>query len=254
MIYIGIALLLVAGFAIAVEPNGASITKVSTSRASSTAPSSDAAYAGNLTELTITGSSITQSWQGYFGNVSGAIELADASGNVLYNWSLANPSGEVYASTNSSITWTNIQCFNFTATGTHDASGETAGATSLNGTNVSQLESAFGISPTDADGVDETFSNANNHAAFFTANLQFSAGECPSTDVYDSTGTGVDGNFEEVLMYEPTTTSVVYAALIESGAVNGFDNLDHDFEMLVLEDGHGSDTATTNYYFFVELE
>jgi len=44
----------------------------------------------------------------------------------------------------------------------------------------------------------------------------------------------------------------VFASLLSDDAL-GFDSLPHDFEMLVLEDGHGADTATTSYFFFVEL-
>ncbi|MFH1290474.1 MAG: hypothetical protein ABIH92_03635 [Nanoarchaeota archaeon] len=241
-------------YASAIEPNGATSTEVRNERAPNDTAGQEEAYAGNLSELTVTAFATTQTWQGYFGNVSGAIELADASGDVLYNWTLASPSGEVYASVNETITWSGIQCFNFTATGTHDTSGESAGSTSINGTNLTTLEARYTIDSSDADGVDETFTDANSHVEFYTANQLFSAGECLSTDVYDSTGAGVDGNFEEVLLYEPATTSVVYAALLESGAVDGYDGDDYDFEMLVLEDGHGSDTDTTTYYFFAEIE
>ncbi|MFH1801966.1 MAG: hypothetical protein ABH864_00780 [archaeon] len=97
--------------------NGANVTKVWSESASSDEASNSSAFAGNITEIVVTAYSTTQSWQGYVGNVSGAVELADASGDVLYNWSAAQPDGEVYASTSSSISWRNIQCFNFTANG-----------------------------------------------------------------------------------------------------------------------------------------
>ncbi|RMD67436.1 hypothetical protein D6817_01665 [Candidatus Pacearchaeota archaeon] len=242
-------------FALAIEPSGASVSVVRSERAPADSAGSVPAQAGNVTELNIFGYSVTQAWQGYFGNVTGTIELADATGNVLYNWSLANPAGEVYASTNSSISWTNIQCFNFTADGTYTGS-ETPGATNLHGTNLSQLESQFNIAPDDVDGVDETFTllGAGTHDLFYTANLEFAEGECPNTRVYSASGTGVPNQFEEALMYEPTTASVVFAALLEPGSVQGFDSNDYDFEMLVLEDGHATDTSTTSYYFYVELE
>lgn len=239
----------------AVEPNGAAVSEVRTERAGSDTAGNDSAMAGNITELIVFGYSTTSAWQGYIGNVSGAIELADASGEVLYNWTLTSPSGEVYASVNSTITWANIQCFNFTANGSNMAGiGETAGGTNLGGLNLTALESAYGIASGDADGVDVTFSDANSHVQFFTANRQFSAGECASSDLYDSTGGSTDGNFEEVLLYEPATASVVFAALLEDNQ-NGYDSNGHDFQMLVLEDGHDAQaTSTTSYYFFVELE
>lgn len=241
----------------AITPNGANITQVRTETANSSNAGSHQAQAGNVTELNIYGYSTTQSWQGYFGNISGAIQLTDANSKVMYNWSLANPAGEVYASTNSTINWGNIQCFNYTAKGNYSTSGETPGGVSLYGTNLTQLEARFWINSTDVDGVNETFNllgGAGQHDEFYTANKRFAEGQCVSTRVFSSAGIGENNKFEEVLLYEPTTTSVIFASLIEPGSVAGFDGRDYDFEMLVLENGHDGDTGTTNYYFFVELE
>jgi len=132
-----IYMLLIMSFSIvvAVEPFGANVTEESTGRAPADAPQSHAAIAGNVTELNIVGTTITQTWQGYFGNVSGTVQLADSSDNVLYNWSVASPSGEVYASTNSSIDWSYAQCLNFTSNGTYASDTAQAGTTSLSGTN-----------------------------------------------------------------------------------------------------------------------
>ncbi len=260
IISFGIMLLLIAflqSFSVSsIEPTGGSVTEVRSETAPVDSAGSHNAVAGNVTELNIFGYSTTQTWQGYFGNVSGTIQLADSSDNVLYNWSLANPQGEVYASTNQTISWTDIQCFNFTATGTYDDESGNGGTTNLNGTNLSILESQFNINPDDVDGVDETFTliGPGTHDLFYTANKEFSEGECRSTRVFGDTGAGVSNEFEEVLLYEPTTSSVIFASLLEEASVLGFDNNDYDFEMLVLEDGHGTDTSVTTYYFFVELE
>jgi len=240
----------------AISPTGGSITPGTPERAPNDTAGSDNAFAGNVTELTITGYPTTQSWQGYYGNVSGAIQLADSGDNVLYNWSLADPEGEVYASTNSSISWANVQCFNYTANQSYGDESGNGGTTNLAGLNLSGLETRFNITWDDPDGVNETFtlSGAGTHDLFYTANQQFSEGECLNTRVFGDTGVGVSDEFEEVLLYEPTTASVIFASLLESGSVLGFDTGDYDFEMLVLEDGHNSDTSTTAYYFFVELE
>lgn len=242
-------------------PFGASNTEVKTERSPIDSPSNDSALAGNVTELTITGFSVTQTWQGYFGNVSGTIQLADASDNIMYNWSLASPQGEVYASTNGSIGWTNIQCLNFTATGTYADDSAQRGATSLFGTNLTQLEASFNITFDDVDGVNESFSLTGTHESgggfthslFYTNSLEFSAGECLSTHIRGNNGVIADANFEEVLLYDPDAQAVVFTTLLDEDIV-GFDGVSHDFEMLVLEDGHGVDTATTTYYFYVELE
>jgi len=237
-------------------PNGASVTELNSTTAPSDTAGQDEAIAGNVSELTITAFSTTQTWQGYFGNVSGTIQLADASDNVLYNWTLASPAGEVYSSANETISWTNIQCFNFTATGDYTGESGNGGTTSLYGTNLTLIETQYTLNAGDVDGVDETFalSGTGTHDAFYTASQQFDEGECQSTRVFGNSGAGVNNEFEEVLLYEPTTQSVVFASLLESGNIIGFDSKDYDFEMLVLEDGHGTDTSSTTYYFFVELE
>lgn len=234
------------------QPSGADVNEGSSQRAPADAPESVAAQAGNVTELNIFGYTVTQSWQGYFGNVTGTIQLADGSDNVFYNWSAISPQGEIFSSANSTINWANIQCFNFTATGTMNSSGETPGGTSLNGTNLSQLEALYNIEEGDVDGVDETFV-LKDHDGFYVSSLQFSANECVSTRIYGDTGAGVDQEFEEVILYDPVTTSVVFTSLLEQDLL-GFDQRTHDFQMLVLEDGHGTDTEVTPYYFFVELE
>lgn len=237
------------------EPNGANVTVGASTTAPIASAASAEAQAGNVTELNLFGYSSTQAWQGYFGNVSGVIQLADSGNKVLYNWTQASPKGEVYASTNTTIFWSNIQCFNFTASGNYTAEAGSGGTTSKFGTNLTQLEGRFNIASDDVDGVDATFpySGTGTHNMFYTANQQFTEGQCKSTRVYDASGQGVDNNFEEVLLYEPVSTSVVFASLLNQNAP-GFDSRSHDFEMLVLDDGHGANTASTPYYFYVEIQ
>jgi hypothetical protein len=252
--FVILSLFAVVQFAYA-TPSGSTITVGNSTSAPVDPAGSSAAQAGNVTELTLTGRTTTATWQGYFGNVTGVIQLADGSSHVMYNWSQANPSGEVYASTNQTIFWTNIQCLNYTSTGTYAGEAGNGGQTSKYGTNLTQLQNMFGISATDADSVSQTFNlvGAGTHNQFYTASQQFNAGQCQNTRVYDSSGTGVDNKFEEALLYEPVSTSVVFTSLLNQDA-SGFDSKTHDFEMLVLENGHGADVATTPYYFFVELQ
>jgi hypothetical protein len=240
---------------IAVGPFGATVNPLTSDTASEDPAQGIPAVAGNVTELNIFGYSVTQSWQGYFGNVTGVITLEDNGGNVMYNWSETSPEGEIYASKNDTIAWGNIQCFNFTATGTYLDDTGNAGQTSQYGTNITILENMFNIESDDSDGVDETFtlSGIGTHERFFTSQKEFSEGECMSTRVFSNIDAGEDDKFEEVLLYEPSTYSVIFAGLLNEDEV-GFDDNPHDFEMLVLEDGHGTDTSTDIYYFYVELE
>jgi hypothetical protein len=210
-------------------PNGVIVSPGTSSRGDSTGPDDDPnAIAGNITGLTITGVSTTQAWQGYFGNVSGTIQLANSANNVMYNWSLASPKGEIYASNASTITWNGIQCYDEL-------------------TNLSEFEQRFGVGVGDADGLNETF-NLNNHPEFYTNNVQFTTGLCKNTKLYNSAGAGT---FDEVLLTDGP--SLVFTSLLSENS-NGFDNVPHDFEMLVLENGHGIDTSPTTYYFWAELE
>jgi hypothetical protein len=252
-----LALFLNVSLVLAVEPFGANVLQNSSERAIPDNATSIPAIAGNVTELTITGFSSTQSWQGYFGNVSGTIQLADATDNVMYNWSLASPKGEIYASTNNSIVWNYIQCLNFDASGTYggnESTGGMIGGTNADGTNLTILENMFGVEPDDVDGVNETFSLlGTGHNLFYTNNIKFAPGQCRNTQVFSNAGQGEEDKFEEVLLYEPTTYSVVFASILNQNSL-GFDNNPHDFEMLVLENGHLTDTSSTPYYFYVELE
>jgi hypothetical protein len=249
---------------LAVDPTGADVSPGTPMTAPNDTADSELAFAGNVTYLDVTAFTTTQSWQGYFGNVSGTIQLADSSDNVLYNWSLLSPQGEVYASTNQTVQWRDIQCLNYSAAGGFSDESGNGGTVNVDGINLSTLESRFNINWDDVDGVNETFylydpttgagSGPGGHELFYTANLEFSLGECISTLVFDNSGAGASGNFQEVLMYEPVTGSVVFNSILDEEDVAGFDGNFYDFEMLVLEDGHGTDTVSTTYYFFVELE
>ena len=221
----------------AVQPFGVeTIGEIDSNRAQMDVADSVPALAGNVSELGIFAYTVTQSWQGYFGNVSGTIQLSDSSDNIMYNWSLANPEGEVYATELVTVDWDNIACFD------------------LANAHL-ELEAAFNITTNDVDGVNETFSDSNDHDLFYTNNVEFTAGECAAAHIYDNTGSSDSTKFQEVLMTDGTSNeTIIFASIIEESSVLGFDNRDHDFQMLVLEDGHGTDTATRQYYFYVELE
>jgi hypothetical protein len=231
-------------------PSGTNITLINSSTINPPSPQSINAYAGNVSEMNIFGYSTTQSWQGFYGNVTGVVQLGDSASHVMYNWSNLNPKGEVYASVNNSVNWANVQCFNYTANGTYcSADNSRGGNTSLCGMNLSQLQTNYNISFDDVDTVNNTF-ELNNHELFYTGNLQFNSGQCKNMKVYNSTGAGT---YDEVLLYDPSGRSVVFTSILQKNA-DGFDQHTHDFEMLVLENGHNGDVSTTPYYFYLELQ
>jgi len=200
------------------------------------------ALAGNITELSIYSISQTKAWQGYWGNVSGTITLDDAFNFTFYNWSAADPRGEVYATLNTTIDWANIECYDFS---------NGAGAT------WATIESYYGIGYGDSDGINETYT-LSTHTMFEVGAQSFST--CPATYAFQSDA-AQSANFLNVLLYDPAlpNTGWVYTALIENktfGAQNDLPCYNGDicdFQILVNEDGHGNNTASTTYYFWVEL-
>src|SRR3989338_9613609 len=125
----------------AVSPTGAVVSPQINETAPADTAGNHSAIAGNVSEITLTAFSSTQSWQGYYGNVSGTIQLADSTDNVFYNWSESSPSGEVYSTVNGSVSWTYVECFNFTANGTFTGDLAYAGNTSQSGMDLSMLRS-----------------------------------------------------------------------------------------------------------------
>ncbi len=197
----------------------------------------DNALAGNVTELSISTIQITQGWQGYYGNVTGTIVLDDASNNTLYSWNFVKIAGEVYASRNHSIDWSsgNIVCAD-------------AGNVSIENSIIFP-----GSAADDSDNITNTFTQTT-HPAFNVGSNSFSANQCTySLSTYVDDAADAARTFNETLLYSKTTGGIIYTAILNdngNGFKTGADS--YDFQMLVGEDGH-SNSATTTYYFYVEL-
>jgi len=209
------------------------ITVVSSGRYSTTGALNVSALAGNVTELNFNGNTITRTWQGYFGNITGKIILGDANNKTFYDWNLASAHGEIYATKVSSVpTWASIRCANITNVNTED--------TTL-GTNQT----------TDVDSVNNTFLNSTTFPSFYVGSVYInSTPGCYATHMYNSSGVKSTTNFNEVLLSD--TSNLIYTTVLDQQAL-GYDNRTHDFEMIVGENGHGTDVAVTPYYFYLEL-
>jgi len=189
------------------------------------------ANAGNVTGLDIHITWTTQSWQGYFGNVSGTIVLDDSGNKSMYAWQDASPLGEIYAVRSSgSVGWADISCADLSE--------------------VISEETALNIAPSAKDGINETF-NKSSAADFYIGSKHFSSGSCPfSQFLFENDAAAVSNNFEEIILNDGSM--MVYASILNQDKT-GFDSSAHDFQMLVPEDGHNGDTTPTNYYFYVEI-
>ena len=106
---IGIAVIVVALVAaftgiVSAVPDGANVTiDVNKSTMTTAATGTDAAEGGYITGINLTSEQSTAKWQGYFGNITGSIVLADSNDDKMYDWGeVTNVSGEVFATTRTS--------------------------------------------------------------------------------------------------------------------------------------------------------
>lgn len=221
--------LLLMAYGVAAQPSGATLTPGVSGRAPEASPGSLAVQAGNVTELNISGTSVTQSWAGFYGNVSGNIVLEDANGNKFYDWTAASPQGEVYAARVNSINWANVRC--------------------ANSTEIANENSNLNMGSS-ADNITNTFSSTN-HPEFYVGSVDIAANTCKSTNPYVN-GAAQTSDFYNVLLSDGSG-NIIYTSILDPNKV-GFDGRTHDFELLVGEDGHGAAAGTTTtYYFWVEL-
>ncbi|MEK6968755.1 MAG: hypothetical protein AABX51_09110 [Nanoarchaeota archaeon] len=218
-------------------PSGSDTLTVGKSeRAANNTPKSTVALAGNVTALDLTGRSVTKYWQGYFGNITGTVVLADSSNYTLYEWATADPQAEIYAARTQSINWINsIDCANLTTIEIED-------------------NTTLGVNQTaDVDTVNKTFDRTDHPALLVGGNPTPISG-CRSTSVNHS-GTG--NGYYEVLLQDNNSGTIIYTAYVPQGNYTGFDGGQHDFQMLVAEKGNGAEEypngGTTTYFFFVEL-
>jgi hypothetical protein len=204
-----------------------SVTSGESSRASfvNSSSASTQVQAGNVTELNISGTAVTEHWAGFYGEITGDMTLANSAGNVFYNWTgLGSISGEVFASTDNAVSWTGIGC--------------------ASGGEISTIESALGISGTDPDRIELTY-NSNAHPDFVVGGASISG--CNSTNAY--TDTGLDQSAFHQILLTDGEGDAVYTTLINE-STTGFNSAAHDFELLA---GESDSVGTTAMYFYLEL-
>jgi len=302
------------------SPQTLATNATSTFNRSNYAPRSVEAEAGNITQIIISGVTQTQTWQGYWGEVTGTITLDDAFNYTMYDWYVAEPQGEIFAASEEVIDWITISCFNYSNNGsereyTYYYAGNPITTYTTLTSNLSEVEQgilewSLGIQIGDEDGLDETFNETGNirtakdsantftftpHDSFWVGPTNITAGSCPATKTYQSNcinqtspnqyqwykvaetfcegdpGAGLkyqwDGStdgtdFQEVLLTINNSKTLIYTTLIENRRldntteIQGYNNVTHDFQMIVGDDGHPGPKqfTTTTYYFYVELE
>lgn len=242
------------------DPSGPNTFSVESQRRMNTSglggSADTAVWAGNISRISISGVSLTTHWAGFYGNISGGITLDDENNRTLYNWTNTNPRGEIFATTATSVNWSNgpasdeglgqqnLRCFQM-----QDIVSNTSTEEDVNRTD---LEATMGLLENDVDGIDETFTVAQGHVEFTVGSSNFSANHCSATRMFNSTEQKGVSEYVELILYDDSNDAVIYTALIANNSM-GFIGGQTDWEMMVLENGNGTNTAPTTYYFYVEL-
>lgn len=202
-------------------------------------PDSTTAEAGNITYLSINSIGPTRFWQGYYGNITAEIVLEDANGYRLYNWSALEPNGEIYASRFSTIDWSNVTCMNDSTTNM-----------------TFSIEELFhDIDPVDEDGIVDTFVY-NDHPELWIGNRNLNGCNTTWTFVNDESQ---NARFPMAILESEVDNASIYVTWLENRDngnitdVPGFDNLEHDFQFMVPENGTNNNVVPTTYYFWVNL-
>ncbi|MDD9954100.1 MAG: hypothetical protein OXR66_07235 [Candidatus Woesearchaeota archaeon] len=226
-------MLFAANFATAEPAAPESLTEVASSSRdlSELSAQSLEARGGNVTEVNINALSITQSWQGLYGDISGEITLDDGSNNTFYNWSTTSVSGQVYATRASSITWSNVNC-----------------STAVN---ITSEETYLGHVAADGDSVTNTYSLTTHPGFNVTTGAEIFTDTCPSTNAFTNNASQ-SADWVQVLLHDQTD-NVVYSTLIND-STTGFNSNTYDFQLLVGENEHTGNIGTTTYYVWVQLE
>ncbi len=211
------------------------------------------AIAGNVTEFNTNTSTITRTWQGYFGNITGTITLGDASNKTLYDWSQSSPQGQIYAVRNAATpTWSSVVCASQAQLQAEDvALGVNESHNEVDAVNVTFV---VGGAP---DQIARFGSSQLTYPAFWVGSTQINANACPVAVMYNSTHQP-SPYFKEVMLSDGSAnliyTGIIAHTLNPYAESDGFDARTHDFEMIVGENGHGTDTAVSQYYFYLELQ
>jgi hypothetical protein len=223
------AALAIVAYAAPTAPTALTTVQSSSRDLSTIAAQSASAQGGNVTEINIAALTITKSWQGYYGNITGQIALQDGNNNTFYNWSLTSMSGRVYATRNGSVSWTTfVNCTNTTARTTE--------------------QTYLGQAASDSDSITNTFTGTS-HPGFTIASNTIQADTCFSTHGYVANNSQ-SANYTMLLL--ESRDDIIYTAIMNKSVV-GFDGRQHDFELLVGENEHVGSIGVTPYYFFTEF-
>lgn len=210
-------------------PTGATITNVSnTTYTQAVTPEGVSATGGNITNVDFNDIlSVTSKWQGYVGNVSGKIFLANAAGDSMYNWTVSAAAGQIYATQDSTMNitkWENL-----------------AARTGAN------IDADFVFNASDSDSGTNTFNQ--DPASINVSGRTINGGANTATLTYNLTDIGTWTTIALADSTSPAESNYVFAGVMINNG-ESYDGSQKDFQMIVPEN---EATNGEVYYFYVEL-
>jgi hypothetical protein len=215
-------------------PSGPTLNYLSNTSAPTISTNRSQDIKGTITTITLNLAQQDYKWKAYVGNVTGSLSLDNANSKSIYDWALTSITGEVYVSRASTVNWNNISCVNQTV--------------------INSEQTALGIASNIPDSINATFNNSK-HKNFVVATANITNSTCRAIATYlNDTAQTVNETalFQEILLKDDITNSMVYTSIIEPTKPLGYDGLNnYNFQLLVAE--NESATIPTTYYFYVEL-
>jgi len=199
------------------DPVGASVTTGTSERAAASSAGQVSAVGGNVTEVNVTGYSITSRWAGFWGEISGGIRLADASSNIFYEWTVTNVTDAVVYAANATVSsWSGLAA-----------------------ANESTVPSYLVTAATD------NFTNTFNQTEAFTNPGGANIANTPFTTTWQS---GSQGSLKTYALTADSGTVSIWAGKAISDTSSFKSGQTVDYQILA-----PATTSVSTYYFYVEL-
>jgi len=233
MLSMMILLLLVTGlYQTIAQPVGGTIIYSSTDNGTVPSVASLTTAGGSFTTLVLNVTQQNPRWKAYVGNVTGDLLLRDSSNYTIYDWNIATITGEVYASRNSTVDWGNIRC--------------------LTDSVLASEETTLNITTSAVDSINNTFPKNAKHKSFWVGGTKIINSSCRAIATYvnnTAQASSENATFQEILLDD--TSNLIFATILEQGAI-GYDSTKRfDFQMIVADDE--TETTPTTYYFYAEI-
>jgi hypothetical protein len=111
-ILIILALTVMVASLVSAAPTGGTLVNGTTSHGSNSVSTTRTIHGGNVSEVNVSGSQMTTRWGGFFGSLSGSLQLSDATANKFYEWTVSNFTNAVVYAANASVSNWNLVAMN----------------------------------------------------------------------------------------------------------------------------------------------